>query len=76
MKHNRDDRRDNVDRIQKNINHTIGNIEAAEELIQETDDPKIQEDLKEKNRRRMDALNGMKEEIKDEAWDKKQGYQD
>lgn len=32
MKRNRDDRRDNVDRIQKNINHTIGNIEAAEEL--------------------------------------------
>ncbi|MCR6544277.1 small acid-soluble spore protein Tlp [Dehalobacterium formicoaceticum] len=76
MKRNRDDRRDNVDRIQKNINHTIGNIEAAEELIQETDDPKIRKDLKEKNSRRMDALNGMKEEIKDEAWDKKQGYQD
>ncbi|MGI6677783.1 MAG: small acid-soluble spore protein Tlp [Dehalobacterium sp.] len=75
-KHNPDDRSDNVDRIQENINHTLGNIEAAEELIQETDNPKMRKELQEKNRRRMEALHGMKEEIKDEAWDKKHGYQD
>jgi len=71
MKHNPDDRRDNVDRIQKNINHTIQNMELADEMIAKTDDPKSKKDLKEKNDRRRDALNGMRAEIRDEALDKK-----
>ncbi|RJE48105.1 MULTISPECIES: small acid-soluble spore protein Tlp [unclassified Dehalobacter] len=71
MKHNPDDRRDNVDRIQKNINHTIQNMELADEMIARTNDPKSKKDLKEKNDRRRDALNGMRAEIRDEALDKK-----
>lgn len=65
-----DDRSDNVDRIQCNINHTIRNIEASEELIEKTDDRKMKRDLQEKNERRRDALQGMREEIRDEAKDK------
>ena len=74
MKNKPDDRRDNVDRIQFNINKTIQNIELAEEMIDKTDDRKMKKTLNEKNERRRDALHGMKEEIRDEAIDKKNGY--
>ena len=66
-----DDRSNNVDRIQFNINHTIRNMEAADELIEKTDDRKMKTDLEEKNDRRRDALQGMREEIRDEAMNKK-----
>lgn len=65
-----DDRSNNVDRIQFNINHTIRNMEAAEEMIDKCDDRKMKQDLEEKNDRRRDALQGMREEIRDEALDK------
>ncbi|MGI6577964.1 MAG: small acid-soluble spore protein Tlp [Eubacteriales bacterium] len=67
MKPNPDDRRDNVKKIQKHINHTIKNMELAEEMIAETDDPKTRDDLIEKNKRRERALEGFRNEIKDEA---------
>ena len=35
-----DDRRDNVDRIQFNIDNTIKNYRLAEEMISKTDDEK------------------------------------
>lgn len=66
-----DDRSNNVDRIQFNIDHTIRNMEAADELIEKTDDRKMKEDLEEKNDKRRDALQGMREEIRDEARDRK-----
>ncbi|HEX2927656.1 MAG TPA: small acid-soluble spore protein Tlp [Ruminiclostridium sp.] len=66
-----DDRSDNVERIQANINHTIRNMEAAEELISKTDDKKMAEALEEKNERRRDALEGFRAEIRDEALDQK-----
>ena len=66
-----DDRSDNVERIQFNINHTIQNMEAADELIEKTDDRKMKKDLEEKNDRRRDALDGMREEIRDEARNKR-----
>lgn len=69
-----DDRRDNVERIQRNINHTIQNIELAEEMIAKTDDEKMKKDLTGKNERRRDALDGMRSEIRDEATDRKNGY--
>lgn len=62
-----DDRRDNVEKIQYNIGKTIQNIELAEELIAETSDEKLKDVLKEKNNRRREALEGMRDEIKDEA---------
>ena len=74
MKHNPDDRRDNVERIQKNINRTIRNTELAEEMIAKTDDEKMKKTLEEKNERREDALRGMREEIRDEAIARKNDY--
>lgn len=67
MKHNPDDRRDNVERIQNNIDNTIKNMEIADEIIASTEDSKKKKALKSKNKRREDALEGMISEIKDEA---------
>lgn len=69
-----DDRRDNVDRIQNNISNTIENIHCADEMIEKTDDENMKRALSEKNNRREEALNGLREEIKDEAMDKENGY--
>ncbi len=69
-----DDRRDNVDKIQFNINHTITNHRQAEEMIEESDDPKLKKDLKEKNKRREESLKSMREEIRDEAIAKENNY--
>lgn len=74
MKHNSDDRRDNVDRIQFNINQTIDNMEKSKVTAELTDDPIQKQAIKEKNRRRKDALDGFRNEIKDEADAKEQGY--
>ena len=45
MKHKPDDRRDNVERIQENINHTIQNIDNGEEMIALSDNPRTRRDL-------------------------------
>lgn len=71
-----DDRRDNVDKIQFNIDKTIQNYELAKEMIEKTDDEKLKKVLKDKNKRRLESLNSMREEIKDEANAKEQGYKD
>ena len=75
MKSKPDDRRDNVDRIQYNIDKTIQNCELADEMIAQTGDENMKQTLEEKNKRRESALSNMKAEIKDEASDKKNGYQ-
>jgi len=67
MKNKPDDRRDNVKKIQRNISNTIHNTELANEMISITDDEKTKKALKGKNERREQALEGMREEIKDEA---------
>ncbi|MBU3090398.1 small acid-soluble spore protein Tlp [Clostridium gasigenes] len=74
MKNKPDDRTDNVDRIQYNIDKTIQNCQLADEMIEETDDKKMKQTLEEKNNRRESALKNMKEEIKEEAIDKENGY--
>lgn len=70
-----DDRRDNVKKIQYNIGKTIQNMELAEEMIHKTDDEKTKKDLLDKNNRRKASLEGMREEIRDEALDQENGYQ-
>lgn len=74
MKTNPDNRKDNVERIQENINMTIQNMEQADEMIEETSDDKMRESLKEKNGRREDALKGLRGEIRDEAAAREKGY--
>lgn len=62
-----DDRRDNVKKIQENIDNTIQNYRLAQDMMNVTDDENTKKDLKEKNKRRLESLEGMKEEIRDEA---------
>ena len=62
-----DDRRDNVEKIQYNINHTISNYRETKDMIQARDDEKMKEELIKKNKRRLESIKGMREEIKDEA---------
>ena len=71
MKAKPDDRRDNVDKIQQNINHTIENIHRADEMIEKTSDQKMKKILADKNERRENTLHALREEIKDEAADQK-----
>lgn len=70
MKNKPDDRSDNVERIQKHIDDTIQNIDEAEEMIALSDNPRMVRDLKAKNRRRKEALDSMRAEIRDEAMDR------
>lgn len=74
MKSKPDDRRDNVEKIQKNINSTIRNMELADEMIDETSDPKTRQALSDKNKRRKQSLDSMRSEIRDEAQDREKGY--
>ena len=74
MKHKPDDRRDNVEKLQEHINNTIQNIELAEETMSAADNPQMKEDIAAKNQRREAALSNMRQEIKDEAQDREQGY--
>jgi small acid-soluble spore protein (thioredoxin-like protein) len=69
-----DDRRDNVEKIQRNISNTIENIEAAEDMMAKTDNPETRRQIHEKNERRKQALEGMREEIRDEALARERGY--
>lgn len=69
-----DDRRDNVDRIQNNIDNTIANYRETEDMIKISNDRKQKMELQAKNERRESALKSMRKEIKDEATDKKNGY--
>ena len=71
-----DDRRDNVDRIQHNIDKTVHNMEVAEDMIATTDNQEMKQDLEAKNERRRDALDGMRQEIKEEADARDNDYKD
>jgi small acid-soluble spore protein (thioredoxin-like protein) len=69
-----DDRRDNVERIQFNIDNTIRNYRETEDAIKITEDEKQKWELEEKNKRRAQALKGMRKEIQEEAIDRKNNY--
>lgn len=69
-----DNRKNNVERIQRNIDLTIHNMELADELIAKTSDKKMKKTLTEKNERRRQALDGMRSEIRDEANAREIGY--
>ena len=69
-----DDRRDNVERIQFNIDNTIINYRKTEDAIKITEDKKQKSELEEKNERRDQALKSMRKEIRQEAIDRKNDY--
>ena len=62
-----DDRRDNESKIKRAMSNTQSQMEAANEVIAETDDPKKKADLQAKNERRAQALEGMETEMKQES---------
>ncbi|TFB23101.1 small acid-soluble spore protein Tlp [Filobacillus milosensis] len=64
-----DDRSDNVEKIQSTIQNTIKNMEEAEESMANADSPQQQEEIKAKNERRRQSIQGMREEASDEARD-------
>ncbi|WP_313345066.1 small acid-soluble spore protein Tlp [Sedimentibacter sp.] len=68
-----DDRRDNVDRIQRNIDNTIANYRETEDMIRNSVSNKQKNDLQEKNERREQSIKNMRREIRDEALDKRNG---
>ncbi|TMN23661.1 small acid-soluble spore protein Tlp [Lentibacillus cibarius] len=61
-----DDRSDNVEKLQNMVQDTIENIEEAHETM-EYSSGEQKEQIKAKNKRREEAIESMRQEIKDEA---------
>ncbi|MCZ0755726.1 small acid-soluble spore protein Tlp [Anoxybacillus sp. J5B_2022] len=70
---NPDDRSDNVEKLQDMVQNTIENIEKAQETMQFSS-PEEREKIEAKNERREEAIAAMREEMKDEARARKNGY--
>ena len=63
-----DDRSDNVEKLQDMVQDTLNNIDEAEESL-EFASGQQREQVREKNRRREEAIEGFRDEIEDEAND-------
>ncbi|WP_156856483.1 small acid-soluble spore protein Tlp [Oceanobacillus sp. AG] len=61
-----DDRSDNVEKMQHMIQDTLENMEEAEETMEFSDEIG-KEQILAKNKRRKEAIEGFREEIKDES---------
>lgn len=62
---NPDDRSDNVDKLENMIQDTLQNIEESHETMQYVSNEN-KKDVNLKNKRRKEAIEGMREEIVDE----------
>ncbi|CAM3178251.1 small acid-soluble spore protein Tlp [Sporolactobacillus spathodeae] len=65
-----DDRSDNMEKIAKNIGHTLQNMDEANDFIKAHGNEMSEEEkqqIKEKNQRREQSIEGLRDEIKDEA---------
>lgn len=60
-----DDRSDNVEKLQDMVHDTIENMEEADERMDWAEEHE-QEQIKKKNKRREEAIEGFRDEIKDE----------
>lgn len=67
-----DDRSNNVERIRDIIRNTEENLHEAE-ISMEFSDPMQSEIIQEKNERRKQSIEGLKEEMKDEIEARKKG---
>lgn len=61
-----DDRSDNAEKLEAMVENTIGNMKEAEETM-DFSSGENKEKIKEKNKRREEAIEGMRNEIKDES---------
>jgi small acid-soluble spore protein (thioredoxin-like protein) len=67
-----DDRSDNVEKLQNHVQNTIQNLEEAEDYLDEHAEEISETELnniKEKNANRRESIEGMRNEIRDEASD-------
>nr|WP_255648085.1 small acid-soluble spore protein Tlp [Pseudalkalibacillus hwajinpoensis] len=67
MKANPDDRRDNAEKLQSMVQDTIENMHDAEASLEFTDSDLQKKAIKEKNQRREQSIQAMRNEIKDES---------
>ncbi|PFG13123.1 small acid-soluble spore protein Tlp [Bacillus sp. es.036] len=67
MKANADDRRDNAEKLKSMVQDTIENIHDAEASLEFTDSDIQKKAIKEKNQRRKQSIESMRNEIKDES---------
>lgn len=70
-----DDRSDNIDKMEETIGHTLDNMDDARDYLKAHSEELSEEEkreIKEKNRRREESIEGLRQEIKDEASDRKQ----
>lgn len=70
---NPDDRSDNVEKLQSMVQNTIENIEEAQDSMQFAN-AEERERIEAKNLRREESINAMRNEIKDEAQARENGY--
>lgn len=61
-----DDRSDNVEKLQEMVQNTIENIEESHETMKNLTG-KEREQVRQKNKRRNESIEGMRHEIKDES---------
>lgn len=59
-------KKEKINRIEESIDNTIENMERAEKMMNSTSDVEMINAIKEKNRRRKEAIKDMKEEISEE----------
>jgi len=65
-----DDRSNNVERLQNSVENTMQNMQEADDFLKAHANEmsaEDQSDIKSKNRRRADAIDGFRNEIQDEA---------
>ncbi|MDA3129345.1 small acid-soluble spore protein Tlp [Aliibacillus thermotolerans] len=65
-----DDRSNNKDRIENTIGHTLQNMNEARDYLKAHSEELSEEEkrrIEEKNKRRAESIEGMREELKDEA---------
>lgn len=62
---NPDDRSDNAEKLQEMIHDTLDNVNEAEDRMEWASNHE-QQKIKEKNKRRKEAIEGFRDEIKDE----------
>ncbi len=66
QKPNPDHRADNVERLQNQVQNTIENIEASNDVLAYATEEERQ-DIEKKNKHRNQSLQAMREEMKDES---------
>ncbi|WP_079530033.1 small acid-soluble spore protein Tlp [Halobacillus hunanensis] len=65
-----DDRSNNKERIEKNIGHTLQNMDEANDYVKAHSEEMSQDEMnqiQEKNQRREESIESLREELKDEG---------